>query len=200
MTSVSATTTELDEVGVALVEAAATLLATEGPQALTVRRIAAEAGVSTMNVYSRFGSKDGVVEHLYVRGFELLAASQREAGVTGDPILDWKRTAQAYRRFALDHATMYGVMFERSVPDFEPSPEAVRAGLATLDHLARRLERAMDAGVMRRMEPLHAAAVVWATCHGVMSLELRHRISDTLDWAQVFDDACDALMRGLAPQ
>jgi AcrR family transcriptional regulator len=197
---VTSTTTQLDDVGVALVEAAANLLATEGPQALTVRRIAAAAGVSTMNVYSRFGSKDGVVEHLYVRGFELLAESQRAAAVTDDPATDFRLAAQAYRSFALDHATMYGVMFERAVPDFQPSPEALHAGLATLEELAHGLEGLMERGVIRRMEPMHAAALVWSTCHGVMSLELRHQASNAVDWAQVFDDACDALLRGLAPR
>ena len=63
-----ATMAQLDSVGSMLVKAAADLLAEEGPEALTVRRIANAAGVSTMNVYSRFGSKDGVVEHLFVRG------------------------------------------------------------------------------------------------------------------------------------
>ncbi|MGZ4674264.1 MAG: TetR/AcrR family transcriptional regulator, partial [Ilumatobacteraceae bacterium] len=63
---------QLDPVGSTLLKAASDLLATEGPAALTVRRIATAAGVSTMNVYSRFGGKDGVVEHLFVEGFHRL--------------------------------------------------------------------------------------------------------------------------------
>src|SRR5262245_3804239 len=49
VTSVNVVATQLDEVGTALVDAAGALLANEGPGALTVRRIASEAGVSTMN-------------------------------------------------------------------------------------------------------------------------------------------------------
>ncbi|MEY2552238.1 MAG: hypothetical protein QOC57_98, partial [Ilumatobacteraceae bacterium] len=62
----------LDSVGSTLLKAASELLAEEGPAALTVRGIANAAGVSTMNVYSRFGSKDGVVDHLFVEGFRRL--------------------------------------------------------------------------------------------------------------------------------
>ena len=51
-----------DDTSRALLAAAHRLLAEDGPEALTVRRIANEAGMSTMNVYSRFGGKD--VAHL----------------------------------------------------------------------------------------------------------------------------------------
>ena len=57
----------------------------EGPGALTVRRIAAAAGMSTMNVYSRFGGKDGVLDELFVDGFRRLGAhdgGRRRAATT----------------------------------------------------------------------------------------------------------------------
>ncbi|MCB0956523.1 MAG: TetR family transcriptional regulator, partial [Ilumatobacter sp.] len=49
----AATVSRLDDVGHALLDAADRLLTTEGAGALTIRRMASEAGVSTMNVYSR---------------------------------------------------------------------------------------------------------------------------------------------------
>src|SRR4051812_15785478 len=64
-----------DETSTAILEAAGTLLAKEGAEALTVRRIAAAAGCSTMGLYSRFGGKDGVVEHLFIEGFQQLDAA-----------------------------------------------------------------------------------------------------------------------------
>ena len=62
-----------------LLHAASTLLAAEGPEALTVRRIAAEAGVSTMGVYSRFGGKEGVIDALLRDGFQALADAMAAA-------------------------------------------------------------------------------------------------------------------------
>lgn len=188
----------LDDVGNALMRAADQLLASEGASALTVRRIAAEAGVSTMNVYSRFGGKDGVVEQLFVHGFELLAKGMRDVGDTDDPLADLARCGQAYRRFALEHATLYAVMFERVVADYEPSPPALAAALGTLELLAARLQRAMDFGLLRRIDAIHAAAIVWSTCHGVISLQLKHVASTPVDWQQVFADATEAVVRGLA--
>jgi len=191
-------TTTLDEVGTALVRAAGDLLAREGATALTVRAIASAAGTSTMNVYSRFGGKDGVVEQLWLRGFDLLAEAMSEAGTTDDPIEDLRRCGLAYRRFALDHTTLYNVMFTRAVPDFEPGEHARERGLRTLEELARKLERAMDAGLLRRIDPDHAAAMVWATCHGAVSLELTHAGATTIDWEHVFADTTEAVVKGLA--
>ena len=59
----------------ALLEAAADILETEGPDALSVRRIAAAAGVAPMGVYNHFESKSGIIEALFIQGFERLAAA-----------------------------------------------------------------------------------------------------------------------------
>lgn len=193
----NASATALDEVGNTLLAAASNLLATEGAGALTVRRMAADAGMSTMNVYSRFGGKNGVVEHLFLRGFELLASGMNAIERTDDPLGDLKACGRSYRRFALDHPTLYSVMFERVVPDYEPSPAALASGLATLQQLADRLQRCMDAGVIHPAPPLHAAAMVWATCHGAVSLELKQKLAVAVDWEAVFLDATNAVIRGL---
>jgi AcrR family transcriptional regulator len=188
----------LDDVGNALLQAASTLLASEGAGALTVRRIATEAGMSTMNVYSRFGGKDGVVEHLFLRGFALLADAMHEVPETDDPMLDLSICGAAYRRFALDHVTLYSVMFERVVADYVPTPEAQAAAMGTLHLLAARLQRTMDAGILRPMDATHVAAIVWSTCHGVISLQLKHLEASYVDWQQVYHDTTSAVILGLA--
>lgn len=193
-----ATVTTLDEVGQALLTAANDLLTSDGATALTVRAMAAAAGTSTMNIYSRFGGKDGVVEQLWLQGFDLLAEAMAAAGISDDPLADLARCGQAYRTFALQHSTLYAVMFSRAVPDFEPSDHASERAMHTLDALAQRLARAMDAGALRRIDPAHAAAIVWATCHGVMSLELTHDAKTGIDWERVFADACANVIKGLA--
>ena len=70
----------------ALLTAAHRLLAEDGPEALTVRRIAGEAGMSTMNVYSRFGGKDGVIDELYADGYRRLVADIDAVPSTDDVV------------------------------------------------------------------------------------------------------------------
>src|SRR3954471_2459287 len=72
----------------ALVEAAFRLLEAEGPEALSVRRVAAEAGVAPMGVYTHFDGKSGVVDALFRAAFESLTDSLEqvaEATVGEDP-------------------------------------------------------------------------------------------------------------------
>jgi len=182
----------------ALLDAAAGILATEGPEALSVRRIAARAGCSTMLVYSRLGGKHGVVEALFVAGFERLAAEVRAGRTTADPIADLRRCAQRYRRFALDHPTSYAVMFERAVPDFEPSTDAHLVAAATLGELAIKIERAIREGFFPDQDPLELAACLWAALHGVVTLELKGAGPPDIDWPRRFSEVVDAMLRGLA--
>jgi AcrR family transcriptional regulator len=188
----------LDSVGSTLLRAASDLLAEEGPAALTVRGIANAAGVSTMNVYSRFGGKDGVVEHLFVEGFRRLGEAMTSRPDTDDTVADIRACGLGYRRFAIENPTLYSVMFDGVVPDFVPSLEAQRLAGATLELLAKRLERAMTAGVLRPADPLHTAALVWATCHGVVSLELKRVGPTVIDWPAVYDAATEMIIKGLA--
>ena len=187
----------VDSVGATLLRAANDVLAAHGPAALTVRRIAAEAGVSTMNVYSRFGGKDGVVEHLYVEGFHRLREAMLSGPLTDDPLGDLRRCGESYRRFAHEQPTYYAIMFDRVV-EFDPSPEALAEAGSTLQLLADRLLRAMDAGQLVRADPLATAASVWATCHGLVSLERKDVAPPGVQWDEVFAATTAALLRGLA--
>ena len=189
----------LDDVGHTLLAAADRLLLDEGVEALTVRRIATEAGLSTMNVYSRFGSKDGVVQHLYVKGFGLLGDEMRAVPVTDDPLEDLRGCGDAYRRFALVNTAYYALLFERSGTQAEKDAQVAEIGQATLGVLASRLQRAMDHGVMARRDSHATAALVWSVVHGVVSLELKGVGPDDVDWLQVHRDALELVIRGLAP-
>ena len=62
-----------------LLDAASRLLEAEGPDALTVRRIAAAAGCSTTVLYTLFGGKAGVAEGLWREGFERLRQALEQA-------------------------------------------------------------------------------------------------------------------------
>lgn len=174
---------DVDETRDALLAAASALLAAEGPDALTVRAIAERAGCSTMGVYTHFGGKDGVVEALFVEGFRRLGEALSSVPTTDDPLTDLRAGCAAYRRFALDNPTHYGVMFERHVPGFEPSAESMAHAHSTLVLLESRVQRCLDAGVIDRGhgDAQQIAYSVWATGHGLMSLEL-HQIGTRDDY------------------
>ena len=188
-----------DDSRASILEAAGRLLAEEGPSALTVRRIAAEAGGSTMNVYSRFGGKSGVVQGLFIEGFTRLAALMVATAPTDDPLDDLFRGGAQYRRFALENRTFYAVMFEGAVPDIEQSDETVAAAKGTLDMLAALAKRAIDAGALIHDDAMALAINLWATYHGLVSLELGNVSPPDVVWAKRFAETSAAVLRGFTP-
>ena len=191
-----------DETSRALLEAAHRLLAEQGSEALTVRRIATEAGMSTMNVYSRFGGKDGVVDELYRSGFERLFTAINAVPVTEDFEGDLMRMAHAYRQFALDNPTYYHVMFRSAIHDFTPSDEATEVALGGLQVFIQRIAAGQERGVVRDdpdYPPTDIAAWLWASCHGLVSLELFAIAEERVDWESVFDNGMRTAIAGLRP-
>src|SRR5580692_6917060 len=57
-----------------LLAAAEAVLVRDGPGGLTVRAVAAEAGIAPMGVYNKLGGKDGLIDALLIRGFDRLRA------------------------------------------------------------------------------------------------------------------------------
>src|SRR5260370_9083456 len=55
-----------------LLAAAEAVLVRDGPGGLTVRAVAAEAGIAPMGVYNRLGGKVGLVDPLLIKGFDRL--------------------------------------------------------------------------------------------------------------------------------
>lgn len=152
-------------------DAAAQLLRDEGPASLTVRRIAAAAGLSTMAIYHHFGGKDGLVEALYVDGFRALEEALSAVPRTDDPVADVEALALAYREVAMRRPGYYEVMFGRPFPGFEPSPEARGRAMRPWRAFTESLERCEAAGLLT-VPASEAALLLWASGHGLLMLQL----------------------------
>jgi AcrR family transcriptional regulator len=182
----------------ALLTSAAEILETEGPDALSVRRIAAEAHVAPMGVYNHFESKFGIIEALFIQGFERLGEALSSVAEIPDPYEAMKESGRRYRALALAHPMVYQLMFMRSVSGFEPSEPALEVAARAFDSLVSVVQRAMAAGVIAEGSASDTAQLIWASVHGWVSLELLgHGFVEDQD--TVFDQGCTALLRGLAP-
>src|SRR5262249_5492705 len=111
-----------------------------------------------MVVYSQFGGKNGIVDALYIDGFQRLAGEMKATRATEDPVADLRRCAQRYRKFALENPTYYSIMFEGSVDGFDRSDAALTTASDTLAILATRVQRAIDAGALASGDARHVAA------------------------------------------
>ncbi|MCQ3997951.1 TetR family transcriptional regulator [Aeromicrobium sp. 636] len=156
-----------------LLEGAARILDEQGPAALSARRLATEVGASTMAVYTHFGSMGAVVDAVATEGFRRLIARVDAVEQTDDPAADLLAAAAAYRENALENRHLYAVMFGAvSVRGLGGAGPDADVAYAAFRQLVAVVERAMDAGPLRRGDPKAVAAQWWSALHGYMMLEL----------------------------
>lgn len=189
-----------DDVGMRLVDEAARLLAEHGPAGLSLRRVAAAAGTSTMAVYTRFGDKQGLLLAMYREGFRRLgarlAASAREVSADAsdatDALSGLTAAGRAYREAALASPDLYALMFGPRPPGAAPDPvaeaEAVEAAGATYAPLEAGVREAVARGLLVG-DPDRIARHLWTVAHGAVSLELSGRLVRDDDPGARYDDA-----------
>lgn len=185
-----------DTVAARLVDSARRLLAEGGLDQVTMRSVAIGAGVSTMNVYSRFGGKDGLLDMLYREGFDTLG--QRLAD-TDEPDLpsQIRAFAATYRTFALEHPARYELMFGGVSRSFRPSEESAVVARRVLATIAMRFDEAIERGELKLpagVDAVQVAAMLWAMCHGALVFETGSVAESLLDWSVVSMAGVDALI------
>lgn len=159
----------VDDLTRLLIDEGARLLAEHGPAGLSLRRIAAAAGTSTMAVYTRFGDKQCLLNAMHREGFRRLGDRlQRAAAHSTDPLT---QIGHAYRLAALESPHLYGLMFGPLPAGFEPSEENDKAAAATYTPLVEGVRHAIERGDLTG-DADRIALHLWVVAHGMVSLEL----------------------------
>lgn len=184
---------------VSLLEAASRLVAEGGTEALSLRKVADEVGASTMVVYTAFGSKEGLLDALWVEGFRRLWELEASALKLKDPLARLKALGQAYRRNALNNPYFYKLVFGGQLP------KSVRANASgdaddarTFEVLIAAVVACQSAGLIDKAQPASdVAALLWSSAHGAISLELTGMLGRWADPQKIYDQNFDCLLRGL---
>jgi AcrR family transcriptional regulator len=180
-----------------LLVAAEAVLVRDGPGGLTVRAVAAEAGIAPMSVYNRFGGKEGLLDALLIKGFDRLRAAI-EAGQEPDILARLRACGMRYRAFALANSHFYAIMFEGGFPRERDSPEVSEHAIAAFGALVRTVELASAAGAISAPDPFEAAQQFWSTVHGAVTLELKGLVL-TPDPEASYRALLETIIRGLSP-
>src|SRR3954470_17489433 len=100
-----------------LCEAAERLFAEKGPEAVTMRQLAAELGVSPMTPYRYFQDKDDILAAVRTNGFNRFAEALEEAHpATEGARAKGTAVGEAYLHFAFEHPQAYKAMFDMNQP------------------------------------------------------------------------------------
>jgi AcrR family transcriptional regulator len=163
----------------ALVDVGVQLARTAGPEAVVLRAVTREAGVSHNAAYRHFADRDELLRAVCERCMSRLAVlmEQRIADVTEtDPVAAaWARLnvlGRAYIEFATSEPGWFRTAF--AVPptmhSFAPGEGVGAGGLGAYDLLSARLDELVNVGVItpERRPGLEYAA--WSGVHGLSTL------------------------------
>ena len=183
----------------ALVDAARLLVAERGAAGFTLSEAAKRVGVTSAAPYRHFADRNGLMDELARRGFDLFTLKLDEAFDEGrpDPVRAFERMGEAYLAFARAEPGLYGAMFAREGALATPGPKA--AAERALASLQRGTAAILAVTGRAGLDPAPLALQVWAFSHGVATLFLSGQLAGTpqaTDANAMLRDGVAALLAG----
>jgi AcrR family transcriptional regulator len=153
----------------ALLDAALTLIEAGKEQDVSLRTVAARAGVSNAAPYRHFKDREALMAAVAAIGFDRLRESVRRARELASKGEELLANAMAYLEFASKNIGLYRVMFEESHLVIRFDEGLARSGAAAFreleDLVGARLSWISSEGEAKRV-----ATAIWAGLHGAALL------------------------------
>jgi AcrR family transcriptional regulator len=183
-----------------IVAAATTLLSTLGPSdPFSLRAVAKQAGIAAPSVYIHFADLNAlllaVLEELFRGYFAIRSAAVAKAAKAGGGA--WEQllaSSLAYVKFGIEHPGHYRVLYEGRVVLRLDDPMSANFGRELQVLTAALIEEIIAERGGAAEKPQDLALLLWASLHGIVSLQIN---KPTLKWpsaAVLAEKACRALI------
>ncbi len=127
-----------------ILEAAWELARSQGLAALTLRDVARRIGTRPPSLYWYFDSKNAIFDAMFADANRQLLQRIAEQHWPDDPRAAMRLLAHVFVEFSTEDVARYQLMFQRTIPGFEPSAESFALATQVLEHARARFE---DAGL-----------------------------------------------------
>ncbi|MFZ5638238.1 MAG: TetR/AcrR family transcriptional regulator [Pseudomonadota bacterium] len=183
-----------------ILRAARALFEREGADAVSMRRVAAKAGVSPMAIYRHFADRDALLKRICDDSFEEIARHWRARNRGPDALARIVALQDVYLDYALAYPHLFDHAFTARREDARRYPEDFRARRSpTLNEVADAVVEAQAAGALRRDDPWEVAMTLWAHSHGLIALYRAGRFNcPTEEFRVLHARALRRLLEGIA--
>jgi AcrR family transcriptional regulator len=172
-----------------IVAAAWDIVREEGLAGLSMRDLGSRVGMKAQSLYSYFASKNDIYDAMFHQGY--LACAAALAVGTDDEPDDPRQAAHRFFDFCTADPVRYQLLFQRTIPDFEPSAESYAVALGVLEAMEAQLA---SIGVT---DP--AAVDLWtAMLTGLTDQQISNDPSGDR-WKSILDRAVDMTLREITP-
>jgi AcrR family transcriptional regulator len=152
-----------------VIKAAVKYVADNGPDGLSFRQIAADAGVSHQAPYHHFGDRSAIFGEIALEGFRKFAVVMGAPARADEDTENCVRLCERYVDFAIANKGHFRVMFRADLCQMHESPETEKAAddaFATL--LATVSEMVGDSASIDEIRV--QATAMWSLAHGLATL------------------------------
>jgi AcrR family transcriptional regulator len=165
-----------------LLSASLHLIEAEGIGAVSLRRVAREAGVSPGAPYHHFADRASLLAALSAQGFRLLASELAAAKATASsPVHALSALLRAYVAFAQQQPAYFRLMFRPELSQPQKHPDVEAAGDAASGYLEETVADCVHAGIISAAQADCLAVTIWGLGHGLASLWLDGQLRHTWD-------------------
>lgn len=190
-----------------ILDAARELFVTEGFEGVSMRKVAEMIEYSPTAIYLYFADKNELFRELCHQDYARLAGVFQSAAMSTDPVERLKQIGAIYVEFGTRYPYHYKFMFMTPHPphEFDEEDREMRGNPEkdAYAFLKWAVQQAIDAGSFR--EEVRDAELVsqtlWASVHGVISLEIAKGCDAWVDWRSMKDRTemmLNITLRGLA--
>ncbi len=166
----------------ALVQAGIAILSEDGLPALSLRKVAARAGVSHSAPYAHFADKQALIAAIALEGFQQLF-ERLQAGmskVTPHPEQRLVEIACAYVRFAQESPATFKLMFSGILENQGDNLDLTAISRTSFNLLVDLVHIAQQQDTLPEGPAEVLAVSLWSLVHGLASLLLERQISHTI--------------------
>src|ERR1017187_3106041 len=125
-----------------ILEAAWDVAHSEGLAGLSLRDVARRIGMRPPSLYWYFDSKRAIYEAMFVQGNRQLLARLAEQRWPREPRAILRLCARVFVEFSTEDVQRYQLLFQRTIPDFEPSAEAYAVAVQVFEQMRARFAAA----------------------------------------------------------
>ena len=113
-----------------------------GLAALSLRDLARSVGMQPPSLYSYFASKNAIYDAMFAQGAQQLVNEQEKVWhPSDDPLETLTSLLHFFVGFCSSDPARYQLLFQRTIPGFEPSPESFQISLDNLAETSQVLAR-----------------------------------------------------------
>lgn len=182
-----------------ILAAAERIFVEHGYEGATIRKIADEVGLSSTALYMHFAEKGEILQEICRQAFTaLLDLNTAVVAESAAPLERMRRMMLAYIDFGFANPNAYRLVYMTRPVELQDGPQsaAQELGAGLFRSFEQVVEDAEAQGLLRG-DARTTAQVLWAGCHGVVSLVISKPYFDWVDRDALVTALLDGLFAGL---